>query len=52
MKSLTEEDYDYYTWRGIKYFLYEYERYNVESMNASMKLNWNELQKKDVKKNY
>ena len=38
-----------YTWRGLRYFLYEYEISVAESHGSSPLVTWNELRKRDLK---
>lgn len=36
----------YYSWNGIRYFLYEYELYLQEKANGNNKLSWNDFNKR------
>ncbi len=41
---LTVADYDHYRWKGLRYFLYEYEKYLVSKMEGVRIYPWEEVQ--------
>ena len=44
---LSDPDFDYYGWRGIRYFLYEYEKYVVtKHIDGAMMHSWEYMQQK------
>lgn len=46
-ESLRAEDYNWYEWSGLKYFLYEYEEYLAESKGVVPKIAWEEVRRRE-----
>jgi hypothetical protein len=46
-ESLSVEGYDWYTWAGLKYFLYEYEEYLASKKGAVPKIAWEEVRRRE-----
>ena len=42
----------YYSWKGLKYFLYEYELYLQEKVRGERKLHWEEINKESIEHIY
>ena len=42
-EALRREDYDWYSWAGLKYFLYEYEEHLATSRGAIPKVLWEQI---------
>lgn len=43
VQRFTYEDENWYTWSGIKYFLYEYEQYLADQKGISVRMPWEDL---------
>lgn len=46
-EALRREDYDWYDWSGLKYFLYEYEEHLAGKKGALPKISWDDVDKRE-----
>jgi hypothetical protein len=46
-EALRREDYDWYNWAGLKYFLYEYEEHLAGKKGALPKIPWEDVRKRE-----
>lgn len=46
-ESLRAEDYNWYEWSGLKYFLYEYEEHLAGNKGAVPKIAWEEVRRRE-----
>jgi hypothetical protein len=46
-EDLRDEDFNWYEWAGLKYFLYEYEEHLGEQKKAAPKVPWGDVQRRD-----
>jgi Protein of unknown function DUF262/Protein of unknown function (DUF1524) len=46
-EDLRDEDFNWYEWKGLKYFLYEYEEHLGEQKKAAPKVPWTDVQRRD-----
>jgi uncharacterized protein with ParB-like and HNH nuclease domain len=45
-KELIQKDYGFYSWNGLRYFLYEYELHLQQKANGNQKVNWVDFNKR------
>ncbi len=46
-EALSREDYDWYSWAGLKYFLYEYEEHLAGKRGAVPRISWDEVRRRE-----
>jgi hypothetical protein len=46
-EALRREDYNWYAWAGLKYFLYEYEEYLAQRRGAVPRVAWDEVRRRE-----
>jgi len=47
VEALRRDDYDWYNWAGLKYFLYEYEEHLAAQKRAAPKVSWADVQRRE-----